>query len=161
MALALVTSDFASHTRLWTATSEMNQDLVLEKLPQLIVKGQDEVNARNSLICDFLPYGFDRLVPFLNAATGFDYTEEELLIAGSRMQSLSRIYNMKKGRTHGDDTLPKRFFEEKSISGLMNGKKIPRRFFEKQVQEVFKIRGWDTEGFPTEETLDKLGLNPT
>ncbi len=161
MALALVTSDFASHTRLWTATSEMNQDLVLEKLPQLIVKGQDEINARNSLIvCDFLPYGFDRLVPFLNAATGFDYTEEELLIAGSRMQSLSRIYNMKKGRTHGDDTLPKRFFEEKSISGLMNGKKIPRRFFEKQVQEVFKIRGWDTEGFPTEETLDKLGLNP-
>jgi aldehyde:ferredoxin oxidoreductase len=160
MALALVTSDFASHTRLWTATSEMNQDLVLEELPQLIVDGQDEINARNSLIvCDFLPYGLDRLVPFLNAATGLDYTEEDLLIAGSRMQSLSRMYNMKKGRSHKDDTLPKRFFEEESIAGLMKGKKIPKRYFMNQVQEVFKIRGWDTEGFPTEENLEKLGLN--
>lgn len=161
MALALVTSDFASHTRLWTATSEMNQDLVLEELPKLIVNGQDEINARNSLIvCDFLPYGFDILVPFLNAATGLDYTEEDLLLAGARMQSLSRMYNMKKGRSHEDDTLPERFFEEESVAGLMKGEKIPKRFFEKQVQEVFKIRGWDTEGFPTEETLEKLSLKP-
>jgi aldehyde:ferredoxin oxidoreductase len=99
-------------------------------------------------------------VPFLNAATGLDYTEEDLLLAGARMQSLSRMYNMKKGRSHEDDTLPERFFEEESVAGLMKGEKIPKRFFEKQVQEVFKIRGWDKEGFPTEETLEKLSLKP-
>jgi len=160
MALSLVTSDFASHTRLWTATAEMNQDLVLEELPQLIVDGQDEINARNSLIvCDFLPYGFDRLVPFLNAATGLDYSTEELMEAGGRMQSLSRMYSMKKGRTHKEDTLPDRFFEEESFAGLMKGQRIRREFLEEQIQEVFKIRGWNTEGFPTNETLERLGLS--
>jgi aldehyde:ferredoxin oxidoreductase len=159
MGLGLATSDFASHTRLWTATAEMNNALKLETLPKVIVDGQDEVNTRNSLIvCDFLPYGFDRLAPFLNAATGFDYTPEEMMRAGARMQTLSRVYTLEKGRTHADDTLPPRFFEEPSQAGLMEGKKIPRDLFEKQVQEIFALRGWDEEGQPTAETLRTLGL---
>ena len=159
MGLGLATSDFASHTRLWTATAEMNNALKLETLPKVIVEGQDEVNTRNSLIvCDFLPYGFDRLAPFLNAATGFDYTPEEMMRAGARMQTLSRVYTLEKGRTHADDTLPPRFFEEPSQAGLMEGKKIPRDLFEKQVREIFALRGWDEEGQPTAETLRTLGL---
>ncbi|MCD6461631.1 MAG: aldehyde ferredoxin oxidoreductase family protein [Thermoplasmata archaeon] len=159
MALALVTSDFASHTRLWTATDEMMGNLRLEDLPEYIKRGQDEINARNSMIvCDFLPYGLDRLVSFLNAATGFDYTVEELMKAGERMQTLSRWYNLKTGRTHGDDTLPPRFFEEESFAGLMKGKKIPRDLFEEQMREIYRLRGWDEEGRPTEEKMKDLGV---
>ena len=161
MALALSTGDFASHTRLWTATSEMHNQLKLEKLPETIIKGQNEINARNSLIvCDFLPYGFDRLAPFLNAATGIEYTQEDLITAGARMQTLSRLYNLKKGRSHEDDKLPERFFQEKSIAGLMKGKKIPRELYKKQVEEIYRLRGWNKRGEPTEETLNKLGVKP-
>jgi aldehyde:ferredoxin oxidoreductase len=159
MGLGLATSDFASHTRLWTATAEMNNALKLETLPKVVVEGQDEVNARNSMIvCDFLPYGFDRLTPFLNAATGFDYTPEEMMRAGARIQALSRVYTLERGRTHADDTLPARFFEEASQAGLMKGKRIPRDLFEKQVQEIFALRGWDEVGRPTVETLRAFGL---
>ena len=159
MGLALVTSDFASHTRLWTATDEMT-DLTLDELPSYIKEGQDEINVRNSLImCDFLPYGLDRLVRFLNAATGLDYTREEVMEAGERIQTLSRLYNLRTGRTHADDTLPPRFYEETSFAGLMRGKRISRKFFEQQVQDLFALRGWDSEGRPTKETIKNLGID--
>ncbi|MCR4429164.1 MAG: aldehyde ferredoxin oxidoreductase family protein [Caldiserica bacterium] len=159
MGLNLATADFGSHTRFWSATDEMNNALSLEGLPAYIKKGQDEINVRNSMvICDFFPFGLDRLAPFMEAATGFDYTAQELLEVGERIHSLSRLYNLKTGRTHADDTLPPRFFEEESTAGLMKGRKIPREFFEKQVQEIFSLRGWDQEGRPRPETLKKLKI---
>ncbi len=159
-ALSLTTADFASHTRFWPISDEMNGNLEIDTLIPYISSGHDDGNIRNSMIiCDFLPYGLDRLAPFLNAATGRDYTPEKLLAMGERIQSLSRLYNMRTGRTHADDILPDRFYEEESCSGLMKGKKISREFFESQVQDYFKHRGWDEEGKPTEETLARLGLS--
>ena len=29
----------------------------------------------------------------------------------------------------------------------------------KQVQEIFRLRGWDREGRPTKETLERLGID--
>ena len=160
MGLALATADFASHTRLWTATDEMMGALTLERLPAYIKAGQNEINVRNSfIVCDFLPYSLDRLIPFINAATGFDYTIGELMEAGERIYTLSRMYSLSTGRTHADDTLPPRFFEEVSFAGLMKGKKIPKDFFEKQVRELFALRGWDNEGKPTKETLNRLCID--
>jgi aldehyde:ferredoxin oxidoreductase len=159
MGLNLATADFGSHTRFWSATDEMNGALTLETLPSYIKNGQDEINVRNSMvICDFFPFGLDRLAPFMNAATGFDYSPAELLEVGERIHSLSRLYNLKTGRTHTDDTLPPRFFEEESFAGLMKGQKITREFFERHVQEIFALRGWDKEGRPKPETLKRLGI---
>jgi aldehyde:ferredoxin oxidoreductase len=46
------------------------------------------------------------------------------------------------------------------IDPLKNsGQKYEEESFEEQIQEVFKIRGWNTEGFPTNETLERLGLS--
>ena len=160
MGLALATSDFASHTRFWSATDEMCGQLEVEKLPPYVKAGQDEVNARNCLVvCDFLPFGFDRLVPFLNASTGFDFTEGDMMEVGERVATLARMYNLHCGRTHADDTLPPRFFEEPSCAGLMEGRKIPRELFDGQVGEIFDLRGWDDQGRPTAETLDRLGID--
>jgi aldehyde:ferredoxin oxidoreductase len=160
MGLNLATADFGSHTRFWSATDEMNGALTLKDLPSYVKKGQDEINVRNSMvICDFFPFGLERLAPLMRAATGFDYSPEELLEIGERIHSLSRLYNLKTGRTHADDTLPPRFFEEESFAGLMKGKKIPREYFEKQVQEIFALRGWDSEGRPKPETLRRLGVD--
>jgi|YelNatPaOPRAMG01_1025707.scaffolds.fasta_scaffold00650_50 aldehyde:ferredoxin oxidoreductase len=159
MGLNLATADFGSHTRFWSATDEMNGNLKLENLPLYIKNGQDEINVRNSMIiCDFFPFDLNRLAPFMEAVTGFGYTPAELLEVGERIQSLSRLYNLRTGRTHADDTLPPRFFEEESFAGLMEGRKINKEFFESQVQEIFKLRGWDSEGRPKSETLQRLGI---
>jgi aldehyde:ferredoxin oxidoreductase len=159
MALSLATSDFASHTRFWSATDEMTGDLKLETLPKYIAEGQDEINARNSMIiCDFLPFGLDRLARFIEAGTGEKSSKESLMKIGERIHTLARLYNLKTGRTHKDDILPARFHEEESFAGLMKGKKIPRKFFESQLQEYFALRGWDGQGRPTRETVERLGL---
>ncbi len=87
MALSLATADFASHTRFWSASDEMNGNLEFDTLIPYIASGHDEVNIRNSMIiCNFLPFGLDRLALFLNAAIGSDYTPEKLRAVGERIQ---------------------------------------------------------------------------
>ncbi len=159
MAVVLSVADFASHTRLWVVDGDMGVDYRFEDIPQTVADGLDEINARNSLvICDFVPYGFDRLAPLLNAATGFNFTSESLAKLGTKITHLARNYNIRNGRKHTDDTLPPRFYNEESISGLMAGKKIDREFFKSIIQEYYKLRGWNNEGIPTTETLQKYGI---
>ncbi|MBI5001308.1 MAG: aldehyde ferredoxin oxidoreductase family protein [Euryarchaeota archaeon] len=160
MALALATSDFASHTRFWSATDEMSGRLALETLPKYTADGQDDVNVRNCLIvCDFLPFGLDRLAPFVEAGTGQKTTREILMAVGERIHALARAYNMRAGRTHADDALPARFHEEEMCAGLLRGKRLTREFFEGQLQEYYRLRGWDEQGRPTNETMERLGID--
>jgi len=160
MGLAMATSDFASHTRLWTATDEMNGNLTIEGLPEYIFKGQDDINIRNSLVvCDFLPFGLDRLSPILTKATGIKFTPEKLMLIGERIHNLARLYNLNNGRTGKDDTLPARFFEEEMTAGLLKGKKMTREFFNDLLQKYYKVRGWDGQGVPTAGKLKELGLS--
>jgi aldehyde:ferredoxin oxidoreductase len=159
MGLAMATSDFASHTRLWTATDEMNGNLTIKDLPAYVLKGQDDINIRNSLVvCDFLPFGLDRLAPILSKATGIEFTPEKLMFIGERIHNLARFYNLNNGRTGKDDTLPARFFEEEMTAGLLKGKKMTREFFDDLLQKYYKIRGWDEHGVPKDEKLKELGL---
>ena len=159
MAVVLSVADFASHTRLWCVDVDMGTDYEVEDVPSTVADGLDEINARNSLvICDFVPYGFDRLAPVLNAATGFDYSSEDLMKLGAKITHLARRYNIRNGRKYTDDTLPGRFFNEKSISGLMAGKKIDREFFKSVIQKYYSLRGWSEQGIPTDETLKKYEL---
>ncbi|MBN2070491.1 MAG: aldehyde ferredoxin oxidoreductase family protein [Candidatus Krumholzibacteriota bacterium] len=160
MGLALATSDFASHTRLWTATDEMKGNLSIEILPKYVANGQDDVNIRNSLvICDFLPYGLDRLAPLLTAATGIDFTPERLMLTGERIHNLARLYNLNNGRTASDDTLPGRFFDEEMTAGLLKGKKMSREFFAGLLQKYYQQRGWDGNGIPSKAKLRQLEIS--
>ncbi|MCK4653450.1 MAG: aldehyde ferredoxin oxidoreductase family protein [Candidatus Cloacimonetes bacterium] len=159
MSVSLSVSDFASHTRQWCTEAEMGPEFKIEDIPYTVVMGQDEINTRNSLvICDFVPLGLDRMASLLNAATGLDHTEESLREVGRRITHLARRYNLRNGRKHTDDILPERFFKEESQSGFMRGKILSKEFFNKLIQEVYEIRGWNKRGEPTEETLKKYGL---
>jgi aldehyde:ferredoxin oxidoreductase len=159
MGVILSVADFASHTRLWCTEAEMGPDFKIEDIPKTITYGLDEINTRNSLIiCDFVPYGFDRLAPILNAITGFNHTPESLIETGTRITHLARRYNLRNGRKHTDDILPERFFKEESLSGFMRGKKLDKDFFKSLIQEYYALRGWNKKGEPVKETLDKYGL---
>ncbi len=157
MGLSLATADFASHTRFWSATAEMQGALTVDAVPRFVKEGQDEVAARNSLIvCDFLPFGFDRLSPLLSALTGMRVPPEELLRAGERMENLHRLINLARGRK--EDTLPERFFSEPHEAGLFAGRRFSRADFQRWLQEYYSVRGWDEQGRPTPEKLAQLGL---
>lgn len=161
MGLALATADFASHTRLWTATMEMNKELTYENVPKIVKDGQDEVNTRNSLVvCDFLPFGFDRLSQLLNKMTGLETTPDSLQLLGEKISNMTRLYSIKNGRTRADDTLPPRFFEEEHLSGIFEGQKLTPEKWNHWLDELYKERGWDSQGIPTPETLQRLNIQP-
>jgi len=144
MGVAMAVADFASHTRLWLTEAEAGPDFKIEDIPQAVADGLDTINARNCLIiCDFVPFGLDRLVPILNALTGFEYTADSLLDLGTRITHLARRYNLRNGRKASDDILPERFFKEKSLSGFMRGKMLDKKYFKSIIQKYYKIRGWN------------------
>jgi aldehyde:ferredoxin oxidoreductase len=144
MGVAMAVADFASHTRLWLTEAEAGPDFKIEDIPQAVADGLDTVNARNCLIiCDFVPFGLDRLAPILNALTGFEYTSDSLLDLGTRITHLARRYNLQNGRTPSDDILPERFFKEKSLSGFMRGKILEKKYFKSIIQKYYELRGWN------------------
>jgi aldehyde:ferredoxin oxidoreductase len=160
MGLTLATSDFASHTRFWSASDEMAGNLTFENTPEYVKKGQDEVNARNSLIvCDFLPFGFDRLAPIYESLTGIRMDESRLMEIGEKISNLTRMINIRNGRTRRDDSLPQRFFKEKHLAGIFKGEFMSPEIFSKWLDMYYRSRGWDSEGVPTDATLKRLGVN--
>lgn len=159
MGFVLSVADFASHTRLWMTEAEMGPEFKIEDIPSSVADGLDEINARNSLIvCDFVPFGLDRLAPIYSASTGIDHSADSMRKAGARISHLARRYNLRNGRRAKDDILPDRFFKEESLSGFMRGKVLDRKFFRSLVQEYYSLRGWTAEGEPTRETLHEYGL---
>ena len=54
-----------------------------------------------------------------------------------------------------DDSLPQRFLEEPAPNGPAKGQIVQ---LDKMLNEYYELRGWDNNGFPTEEKLKELDL---
>ena len=108
-------------------------------------------------ICSFLsPYRIGlNAIAELEAITGVDYGIGEWLKVGERIWNLLRLFNLKAGLTAKDDTLPKRMLEEPMPEGPSKGYVCK---LGEMLPEYYQLRGWDSEGIPTEEKLKELGL---
>ncbi|MBL7119689.1 MAG: aldehyde ferredoxin oxidoreductase family protein [Dehalococcoidia bacterium] len=93
--------------------------------------------------------------------TGLEMSASEMMEAGERIYTLERMFNNREGAGRKDDTLPERYFEEPTPLGIpsFQGKTIDREKFEQQLDEYYQAHGWDSNGVPTPETLEKLGLD--
>jgi aldehyde:ferredoxin oxidoreductase len=91
-----------------------------------------------------------------NAVYGEEvFTGETLMEAGDRIWTLEKLFNLKAGFGKADDTLPKRLLEDPIPNGPSKGH-VHR--LDVLLPEYYAVRGWDSEGVPTPETLSKLGL---
>lgn len=99
--------------------------------------------------------GAEDYASYLKAATGFDYTADEVMTCGDRIWTLERLFNLREGLTSAEDTLPKRLLTEPIATGPMAGKKshVPE-----MVPEYYRLRGWNEQGIPTPEKLRELGM---
>jgi aldehyde:ferredoxin oxidoreductase len=159
MGVAMAVADFASHTRLWIAEQEMGPEFKIEDIVPTVIDGIDTTNVRNSLVvCDFVPLPLDIFAGLLNAATGSNHTGKTLSETGTRITHLARKYNTRNGRKGTDDTLPGRFFNETTLSGFMEGKKLEKKYFQSFVDQYYQKREWSKTGEPTAETLSKHGI---
>jgi aldehyde:ferredoxin oxidoreductase len=56
------------------------------------------------------------------------------------------------------DYPPLRFYEEPIPSGPNKGHKVDFAVIEEMLDAYYKARGWDENGIPTKETLEKFNL---
>jgi aldehyde:ferredoxin oxidoreductase len=96
------------------------------------------------------------ILEYLNAATGADYTLDDLIQASERIITAERQFLVKAGMSRKDDTLPRRLTHEPMPSGPAEGMVC---HLEEMLDEYYQAQGWTTEGIPTEERLASLGLN--
>lgn len=99
--------------------------------------------------------GLSDYTAIVNAVTGFNYTDAELLACGERIWNVERLQNLRIGMTAADDTLPKRLLEDGIPSGPSKGNvhRLPEL-----LPAYYAERGWDKAGLPTAECLKNLGL---
>ncbi|MBS3779106.1 MAG: hypothetical protein KGY41_01785, partial [Desulfovermiculus sp.] len=101
-------------------------------------------------------------VIYLN--TGLEFTPEEIWEAAERCNNLERLFNLREGLKRDDpkkgDTLNHRYFDEPCRRGAPDviGKTIDRDKFQVMLDEFYTHHGWDMDGVPTKETLERLGL---
>jgi aldehyde:ferredoxin oxidoreductase len=166
MGLGYATSNRgACHLRAYTVAAEIVGDP--EPLDPRATKGKAELardfqNVSTAVdatgLCIFLTFGvgIPEIAPILSAATGIDYTEEDLIRAGERIWNLERLWNLQAGMTAADDTLPRRMLEEPIPAGPAKGQ-VSR--LGEMLPEYYRARGWDDQGRPTRRKLEDLGIS--
>ncbi len=91
----------------------------------------------------------------ISAACGADWTSERLIVTGERIWNIERLFNLKSGLTKADDTLPPRLLETPAPAGVAKGRVAELNIM---LPEYYALRGWDNEGVPQQQTLDRLGI---
>ena len=163
--LAYATSNRgACHLRGYTIASEVlgipvkTEPTESEGKPELVKAFQDATAAFDSSgLCIFTTFAWSLpdLAPQLQTACDDAYTTEELEKIGERIWNMEREFNNAAGFTKADDTLPKRLLTEAAQTGPGKGvvSKLPE-----MLPKYYAVRGWDSEGRPTAQTKQRLGL---
>jgi aldehyde:ferredoxin oxidoreductase len=94
----------------------------------------------------------------LEFVTGYDFTPE-LMTIGSRICTLERLILNREGITRKDDLLPRRIMEEPLPEGMAKGRVITPKMYDEMLDEYYQQRGWNEDGIPKPETLERLGLH--
>ncbi|MEE9399929.1 MAG: aldehyde ferredoxin oxidoreductase C-terminal domain-containing protein, partial [Dehalococcoidales bacterium] len=114
----------------------------------------------NSLVvCSFM-LEYQRVRPaefieLLNSVTGWNMDFKEFLRTGERICNLTRMFNVRRGISRKDDTLPARILTRKRGVGPA-AESLPH--LGAMLCEYYAYKGWSEEGIPTKEKLNELDL---
>ena len=112
----------------------------------------------------FWPFPFLKLgviAKLISYAIGTDIDETEVTKIARRIRTLIQASNVRLGIKRKDDTVPEKFFCEEPTPrqkewGLM---KLDHNEFDKQLDRLYNIRGWNSDAIPCKKTLDGLDLD--
>ena len=150
------------HLRAWTPGPETNGEMdphTTDRKSEWVAHEQNRTTVHdNTGLCLFIGGAggpLESFVPCTAAATGVEYTAEDFVKIGERTWNLERLFNLRAGLTKADDSLPKRLLKEAHKQGPSAGVTVN---LEAMLPVYYSERGWDTEGVPTAEKLQELGL---
>jgi aldehyde:ferredoxin oxidoreductase len=91
----------------------------------------------------------------MSAVTGWDFTLEEAIKTGQRIQTLRQAFNMREGVDTGSWRLPERLSVPQN-SGPNEGKELDVKAMK---EKGYQALGWDPKtGKPLDSTVKELGL---
>ena len=147
MGLAYATSDRgACHLRATVYKAELSGMIPPEQIEgkaEMFIDWEDRHTLFDALIlCRFFRdlYSWEALSLLVSATTGMESGKKQLQEIASNITNKAREFNLREGMKVEDDTLPKRFFEEKLED---SGKVFLRSDFEKLLNDYYSLRGWN------------------
>jgi len=169
MALSFATSPIGAHHKdAWIIAWEISTDRFSyskEKVEKLIEFQRLRGGFFESATVCRLPwvevgFGLGRYPEYVEAITGNHMTWEELYDIGDRVYALMRAYWKREVPQFGRkwDYPPDRWFEEPHSVGKTKGVKVDREKYEQMLSWYYELRGWDQDGIPLQETLNRFGL---
>lgn len=187
MMLAYMTADVgAHHNRAWVLGHDVVgaatnvHDLITaggsgEKRPRAVVDAKE--SAKHVISSQHLRPAFDLIgccrlqmmelgfeteyyAQLYTLITGKKITWDDLIDISEKVWHLTRMISAREIDNFGRkfDYPPARFYEEPVPSGPTKGCFIAIEDIEMLLDEYYKARGWDTNGIPTNETLERVGL---
>lgn len=165
--LAYITADIGSHhNRAWAITYDIAEGREkLDGKAKKVIELQhirplfDQLGACRLQWVE-MGISLDNYARLYPAVTGIQATWDDLLATSERVYNLTRAYACRElsgfGRSH--DYPPARFMEERIPDGSTAGSLIARDQVDRLLDDYYRLRGWDSNGIPTAETLRRLGL---
>ncbi|MHB1404168.1 MAG: aldehyde ferredoxin oxidoreductase family protein [Desulfitobacteriaceae bacterium] len=99
------------------------------------------------------------MAELFSAATGMEFTEEDILWAGRRILTQEKCYNVSLGADRKDDTLPWRLMHEPTPNQPDTTAINSKEELDGLLDEYYTLHEWDVNsGKPTKNILEKLDL---
>jgi aldehyde:ferredoxin oxidoreductase len=101
----------------------------------------------------------ENMAQLFSHALALEFSEEALMLAGRRIVTVERCFNVREGARREDDHLPWRMMNEPVPEGPNQGMVTDREMLDRLLDQYYELHGWDPEtGIPRQKTLEELGL---
>src|SRR5207244_6871262 len=100
---------------------------------------------------------FAESADLLTRVTGWNVTGEELRTVARRIVTAKKLYNVREGWSAKEDTLPRRFLQQRLVNGNATAALPPERLRD-MIHAYYAARGWQTDGRVSARLIDELQL---
>jgi len=104
---------------------------------------------------------FDDWSKVIYYITGLEMSALDIWTVAERANNMERMFNLREGFTRADDWLVDRYFDLPTSLGVPEnrGQTIDREKLKNSIDEFYQYHGWNEDGEPTQETLERLEID--
>lgn len=102
--------------------------------------------------------GYVDICKLLEKAVGFEMTDRDLYALGERIYTTERLFINREGISRKDDCLPDLYYNQPIPGGPTKGEYMDKEKFEMLLDDYYQLHGWNPDGIPTLETVNRLNL---